>query len=181
MRPFNVSHYDGKTSFAIKNSFDGSFRGVRVALTFLCAIFFLNFGGSTTMAKDKNDCTWDYEIVSSGTAVGYYIVKVTAHVSNKKDISEVPVKKCALHGVLFKGFTGDSPQRPMIKELQESQIQYIDNLLANDYGKYTETIGIPLQVVKQGKIYKVTTVIQVAKDLLRKDLEEVGVIRKLGF
>lgn len=181
MKPFYVSRCDEGTNLFVNKSFDGSFRETRLVLTFLCTFFFLIFGSSTTMAKAKNECIWDYEIVSAGTSVGYYIVKVSAHVSNKKDISEVAVKKCALHGVLFKGFTGDNPQRPMVGELQEAQHQYINNLLANDYGKYTETIGVPLQVVKHGKTYKVTTVIQVAKDLLRKNLEEAGIIRKLGL
>lgn len=181
MKLVYASRYDEGVSLSVKKSIDGSFRGTRVVLTFLCTFFFLIFGSSATMAKAKNECTWDYEIVSAGTAVGYYIVKVSAHVSNKKDIGEVSVKKCALHGVLFKGFTGDNPQRPMLGELQDAQHQYINNLLANDYGKYAETIGIPLQVVKQGKIYKVTTVVQVAKDLLRKNLEEAGVVRKLGL
>lgn len=181
MKPFHVSRYDEGTSLTINKSFDGSFQGTRVLLAILCSFFFLFFGSSTTMAKDKDDCSWNYEIVSAGTSVNHYIVRVSAYVLKKKDIGEEAVKKCALHGVLFKGITGDDPQHPMIKELQESHSQYIDNLLANDYGKYTETIGIPLQVVKQGKTYKVTTVIQVAKDLLRKDLEEAGVIRKLGL
>lgn len=181
MKSFYASRYDEGTSLSVNKSFGSSFLGTRVVLTFLSTFFFLISGSSTTMAKDKNECAWDYEIVSAGTSVGYYIVKVSAHVSNKNDISEVSVKKCALHGVLFKGFTGDNPQRPMIGELQGAQYQYINNLLANDYGKYTETIGIPLQVVKQGKTYKVTTVVQVAKDLLRKNLEEAGIIRKLGL
>lgn len=178
MRLQNKSH--NKKS-VIENSFDNAFRWARTTRTILYTIFILILASSTIMAKDNDMCTWNYEISCVGFSEGHYVVEVSAYVSKKKDITAETIKKCALHGVLFKGLSGDIPQRPIIKELQDSHYSYIEELLNNSYGKYTETIGIPLQVIKQDKIYKVTTTIQVSKDLLRKDLEKAGVIRKLGF
>lgn len=134
-------------------------------------------------AKEKNTLT--YEISCAGNAVGYYIVEVSAYVAKKKDINEDFVKKCALHGVLFKGFSGElgcGSQKPLIDRIKNKEyLTFIDNLINTDYNKYSESIGIALKVIKQKKEYKVTTTIQVAKDLLRKDLEKAGIIRKLGF
>jgi hypothetical protein len=68
-----------------------------------------------------------------------------------------------------------------LQNSDESHSSLIDELITSECGKYVETIGVPLKVIKQPKRYKVTTIIQVAKDLLRKDLEKAGIIRKLGF
>ena len=181
MKLFDLIHYESEVKSVVGKSSYDSYRWVKNTQTILLTIFFLILGKSTIIAKDKNIFTWDYEISCIGISEGYYIVEVSAYVTNKKDISDEIVKKCALHGVLLKGTSGTYPQRPVITELQDSYSQYIENLLNNGYGKYTETIGIPLKVIKQGKIYKVTTTIQVAKGLLRKDLEKDGVIRKLGL
>ena len=138
---------------------------------------------SVSFAKGKGQL--EYEISCAGNAkTGFYIVEVSAYVSKKGEIGTDIVKKCALHGVLFKGFSGSDgchSQKQLLTTFNETHSALINNLVASEYGKYTETIGIPLKVIKQNKRYKVTAIIQVAKDLLRKDLEESGVIRKLGF
>ena len=138
---------------------------------------------SISLAKERGQL--EYEISCAGNAeAGYYIVEVSAYVSKKGEIGADIVKKCALHGVLFKGFSGSGgchSQKQMLTNFNESHSALINNLVTSEYGKYTETIGIPLKVIKQSKRYKVTTVILVAKDLLRKDLEEWGVVKKLGF
>ena len=138
---------------------------------------------SISLAKEKGQL--EYEISCAGNAkTGFYIVEVSAYVSKKGEIGTDVVKKCALHGVLFKGFSGSDgchSQKRMLTNLKEAHSALINNLVASEYGKYTETVGVPLKVIKQNKKYKVTSIIQVAKDLLRKDLEDLGVIRKLGF
>lgn len=137
---------------------------------------------SIAMAKEKEQFV--YDISCAGNAMGYYVVEVSAYVSSKKEISDAVVKKCALHGVLYRGFSGNDgchSQKPLLQNSDESHSSLIDELITSEYGKYVETIGVPLKVIKQPKRYKVTTIIQVAKDLLRKDLEKAGIIRKLGF
>lgn len=147
----------------------------------LILIVFISFVSVVT-AKEKEALM--YEISCAGNAAGYYVVEVSAYVSKKKEISDDVVKKCALHGVLFKGFSGENgchSQKQLLTSYDIKHSAFIDKLISLEYGKYAETIGIPLKVIKQAKRYKVTTVIQVAKDLLRKDLEKAGIIRKLGF
>ena len=137
---------------------------------------------SVAIAKEKGQLM--YDITCAGNAMGYYIVEVSAYVSKKGEISYDIVKKCALHGILFKGFSGKDgchSQKPLLRDCDENQLTLINELISSDYGKYTESVGVPLKVIKQKKRYKVTAIIQVAKDLLRKDLEKSGVIRKLGF
>lgn len=138
---------------------------------------------SVVMAKEKEALA--YEISCAGNAnVGYYVVEVSAYVSKKKEINNDVVKKCALHGVLFKGFSGKDgchSQREILTNYDEKYSALIENLIASEYGKYVETIGVPIKVVKLNKRYKITTIVQVSKDLLRKDLEKAGIIRKLGF
>ena len=148
--------------------------------------FFLSFFialSSISLAKEKGQL--EYEISCAGNAkAGYYVVEVSVYVSKKGEIGTDIVKKCALHGVLFKGFSGSDgchSQKRMLTNFNETHSALINNLVASEYGKYTETVGIPLKVIKQNKKYKVTSIIQVAKDMLRKDLEDLGVIRKLGF
>lgn len=134
------------------------------------------------VAKGKGQLM--YEISCAGNSDGYYIVEVSAYVHTKREISEDVVKKCALHGILFKGFSGKDgchSQRQMLANYNREHSTLIDKLIFKEYGKYTETIGIPLKVVKQSKRYKITTIVQVSKNLLRRDLEKAGIIRKLGF
>lgn len=138
---------------------------------------------SSVAAEKANQ--YVYEISCAGNAnVGYYVVEVSAYVSKKKEINNDVVKKCALHGVLFKGFSGKDgchSQRQMLTNYDGKHSALIENLISSEYGKYVETIGVPVKVVKLNKRYKITTIVQVSKDLLRKDLEKAGVIRKLGF
>lgn len=146
-------------------------------------LIILSFMSLSVSAKDGKSLL--YEISCAGNASGYYIVEVTAYVSKKSNINEEHVKKCALHGVLFKGFSGKagcSSQQPLIMQIKNTEDSiFLNNLIDVNYSKYSESVGIPLKVIKQKKRYKITTTIQVAKDLLRKDLEKAGIIRKLGF
>lgn len=180
MRPLNALHKIGKSP--IGNSPNAITKRVRVALKFLFVIV-LSAWDTTAIAKAPE--FWDYEIVCAGNSADYYLVEVSVFVSKKKDINEETVKRCALHGVLVKGFSAKEPgcvsQHRMIDESNNSDSELIKDLLTKGYGQYTETIGVPLQVVKQAKLYRVTTTIQVAKNQLRRDLEKAGVIRKLGL
>lgn len=182
MKPLNAPHKIEETNSFIGNSPYVITKRTRVVLRYLFVIVLFSWS-STAIAKEPEFL--DYEIVCAGNSEGHYLVEVSVFVSKKKEINEETVKRCALHGVLFKGFSAKEPgcvsQRRMIDELKDSDSEFIKDLLSKDYGQYTETIGIPLQVVKQAKLYRVTTTVQVAKNQLRRDLEKAGVIRKLGL
>ena len=90
---------------------------------------------STASAKNKG---WDYEIASAGVARadGYYLLRVSANVDNKKDIGLDILKKCAIHGVLFRGFTGArESEKPLVDSPQKEQqhASFFKNLLEQQY------------------------------------------------
>ncbi len=127
-----------------------------------------------------------YEITCAGSGQqGFYIVKVSTLIEKKKDINMDILKKCAVHGVIFKGFSGEqgcTAQRAMVKPTVEAQhADFFNAFFVSDYLTYASVVGGTLQTAKAGKSYEISAVIQVSKEQLRKTLEDAGIIRKLGF
>lgn len=127
----------------------------------------------------------DYEYNLSGIAIakeGYYLVEVSVTVDKKKEANIELVKQYAIMGCLYKGFVVDRiSQKPLLPHSMKDKDQtYLRKLIHNDYNTYAST-SHPLQIVKVGKKYRVTGIILVSKDNLRKNLEEAGIIRKLGL
>lgn len=133
------------------------------------------------------DFKTSYEISCAGEGkTGYYLVEVSAFVTKKGDINNELTKKCAIHGVLFKGYAGgnDCVSKPaMIKDenIEKLHSDYFKTLLEEKYGYYTSMANDFVKVVKVGKQYKVTTIVQVNASQLRKDLERDKIIRSIGF
>lgn len=139
-----------------------------------------------TNAKD-NDKPLVYEVSCGGSAnQGFYLVKVKA-VVDRKDIGDNILKRCAIHGVLFRGYPGGGgcvSLPPMAGSAMVEQ-QYSDFFVPFFRKKggceaYTILIEGSMQVVRQGKQYVVTGIVSVAKDQLRKDLEAAGVLKRLN-
>ena len=88
------------------------------ALYYLLLVLGLAFLSTDTLCA-KKDVPLKYEISCAGSGTqGYYIVKVKATVEKKGDISEALLKRCAVHGVLFRGYgpgQGCTSQRPRQK------------------------------------------------------------------
>lgn len=95
------------------------------------------------------------------------------------------IRKCAVHGVIFSGFSGEygcRAQKGMLNATQEQQhADFFNAFFKNDYLRFASAVDPSLSTVKVGKGYAVTATIQVAKDELRETLEKAGIIRKLGF
>ena len=127
---------------------------------------------------------FEYDIIGVAIAKeGYYLVEVSAMVDKKKDATIDIAKKCAIHGCLFKGFVVDRlSQRPIINSPSEAgkHIEYFDKLINEQFNYYSSSTH-PIQIVKVGKRFRVKAIVVVAKELLRKDLEKEGVVRKLGL
>ena len=65
----------------------------------------------TAIAKDKKGGVNDYNIEGAGTGTqGTYLVKVTVITKDKK-VSDDAIKRAAVHGVLFRGFTDTTVRR----------------------------------------------------------------------
>lgn len=153
---------------------------------FLFLVVFITIGVCSSYSKESSDEVLKYDIKCAGSGQqGFYIVEVSAYVDKKKNISMDIVKKCAVHGVIFKGFSGSqgcSSQRAMVSPITEKEhADYFKAFFANDYSSYVSAVDGTVQTMKVGKGYQVTATVQVSKDQLRKTLESAGVLRKLGF
>ncbi|GHT12877.1 hypothetical protein AGMMS4956_08170 [Bacteroidia bacterium] len=147
--------------------------------------------GAAQKAADKDTAQWRYEIEPVGVgAQGTYLIKVWSY-SKKTVVAMEQAKKNAVHGIIFKGFTGGSgltSQKPMAPNANvfEEHKDYFESFFANG-GKYMQFVNISNSGaiaagdrVKVGKEYKVGVVVSVNKDALRKELENAGIIQKLG-
>ncbi|MBI5540096.1 MAG: hypothetical protein HY951_08560 [Bacteroidia bacterium] len=140
---------------------------------------------------DKATAEWRYEVecVSVG-AQGSYLVKVWSY-SKKPDVAINQAKKNAVHGIIFKGFTGTGAgctQKPLTNNpaLEQEKEEFFTDFFA-DGGKYMKFVSVTGDGaigegdrLKVGKEYKIGVVVSVAKDDLRKDLEAAGIIKSLN-
>lgn len=129
----------------------------------------------------------DYTIEGAGMGVeGSFLVKVTL-VSKKATVNDGDFIRCAVHGVLFRGFESQQHrqyQRAFVDSKQEEEhAGFYEKFFKSDLSGYAEVVEGSRQVRMEGKNYRISSVIQVFKDKLRRDLEEQGVIKKLtsGF
>ena len=140
---------------------------------------------------NKDTQNWIYEIepVAVGSQ-GSYLIKVWSY-SKKPVIAIEQAKKNAVHGIIFKGFTGIAGvpgQRPLTTNpnLEVEQAEFFKNFFA-DGGKYMKFVNITNDGavaaedrLKIGKEYKIGVVVSVNVAELRKDLEDAGMVRGLN-
>ena len=165
-----------------------------VKITCLLLIVLAVFAPETTAQKrkaDKDTQNWIYEIepVAVGTQ-GSYLIKVWSY-SKKPVIAIEQAKKNAVHGIIFKGFTGIQGvpgQRPLTNNpnLEVEQAEFFKNFFA-DGGKYMKFVNITNDGavaaedrIKMDKQYKIGVVVSVNVAGLRKDLEDAGMVRGLN-
>ncbi len=139
---------------------------------------------------DKDTEEWRYEIECAGTgAEGTYLIKVWSF-SKKPQVAMEQCKKNAVHGVVFKGFGGGqgcTSQKPLARSTNadEQFERYFENFFA-DGGSYMKYVSLTSQGTGTEKVkvskkeYKVGVVVTVQKDLLRRDLENAGIIKGLS-
>lgn len=142
---------------------------------------------ASAVAFAKDDDKLNYEIEGAGTgSQGTYLVKVTV-ISKKSKINDELIARCAVHGVLFRGFNNKElrqNQRPLagspIVEAQHADF-FKDFFAENGLAKnYVASVNGSRQVVKSGKQYKISTIVTVNKEQLHKDLESAGIIKGLN-
>ncbi|SHM74791.1 hypothetical protein [Flavobacterium xanthum] len=160
-------------------------------------VFLMIFGftlSSTAQVKKKADKAteeWRYEIdaVQTGTQ-GNYLIKVWSY-SKKPEVAIDQAKKNAVHGIIFKGFTGTQSvpgQKPLTNNvnLEVEKEDFFKPFFA-DGGKYMKFVSMSTDGavaaedrMKVGKEYKIGVIVSVNVANLRKDLEEAGIIKSLG-
>ena len=150
----------------------------------LFALMALMFG-MASFAASKYEIP-EYEIESAGSGVqGTYLVRVWVHSKHGK-VSDEVIKRCAVHGVIFRGFAGSAgqpTQRPLTPaSTEESKSEYFNAFFsdAGPYAQFGSIVAGSYQRVKASKQYKVGAVVQVRKDELRRELEASGVAKGLS-
>lgn len=151
----------------------------------LCLLMLLLTVSSTLMAK--GDDMPKYDITGAGSATeGMVLVKVFVY--NKK-VTDRDIKRAAVHGVVFRGFTGNNSgvaQPAMASpDAEVSNAEYCKAFFATDgeCQNYANLIDGSYERIKTPKGLKQGAIVQVNKKALRKTLEKAGVVRSLtsGF
>jgi len=146
---------------------------------------------ASSKIEDRYTQQWRYEIepVATGTQ-GSYLIKVWSYSKNQTVAAE-QAKKNAVHGVVFRGFAGMNgvPRQPPLAtspNMENEKKEFFGPFFANG-GRYMKYVSITndgsigaKDRLKVGKEYKIGVIVSVAKEELRKDLEEAGIIRPLG-
>ena len=141
---------------------------------------------------DKATDAWRYEIECAGIGNdGTYLIKVWSYSKNAK-FAVSQAKKNAVHGIIFKGFSGGAPgcvsQKALASDpnVEEEKNEYFKSFFAEG-GKYMKfvsesadgSIGADDRL-KLGKEYKIGVLVSVSKDALRQELEAAGIVRGLS-
>lgn len=129
----------------------------------------------------------EYQIEGAGTgAQGTYLVNVWA-MSKDARMTEAELARCAVHGVLFRGFSNPEirqSQKPLATDAsaEATFADFFSRFFADGgaYLKYVEVVQQSRKVLKNGKQYKVSSTVTVNKEQLRKDLEAAGIIKSIN-
>jgi hypothetical protein len=164
----------------------------KIDLLFVMIISFtlaVNAQAKKKANKDTEAWRYEIEVVQTGTQ-GTYLIKVWSY-SKKPDVAIEQAKKNAVHGIIFKGFTGTSSvpgQKALTSNvnLEEEKADFFKAFFA-DGGKYLKFVSTSNDGavaaedrMKIGKEYKVGVILSVNVSALRKDLEAAGIIKSLG-
>lgn len=142
---------------------------------------------SMALAKGKDDKAMNYDLVGAGTATqGMYLVEVSVHTKDKK-LPDVELKRAAVHGVLFRGFSNPTArvsQKPLAgSAANEGQHADFYKEFFSESGSatgYASIVPGSRTVKKVGKEYVVSAKVTVNKEQLEKYLREMGMIRGLN-
>ena len=140
---------------------------------------------------DKDTEAWRYEIEPVGVGTqGTYLIKVWTY-SKKSQVAIDQAKKNAVHGIIFRGFTGITGvpgQKALSREpnLEVTQGDFFKSFFGQG-GDYMRFVSItndgsiaPEDRLKVGNEYKIGVIVSVNVSEMRKYLEDKGIIKKLG-
>jgi len=134
---------------------------------------------------DKDTRQWRYELEAAGVGQQNTVQLKVWSYSKKAEVALEQAKKNAVHGVVFRGFGSNRPICTSPAAEQEHN-DFFKSFFANGgkYLKYVQLVNNGAigtgDRIKIGKEYKIGVVVIVDKTSLRKDLEDAGIIKKLG-
>lgn len=144
-----------------------------------------------TQERTRN---WQYEAIcaESGGTESSYLIQVTSYVADLR-LALPQAKKNAIHAVMFKGIAGNNLgctiKDPLItNSTYDSNFTYFEDFFFNSsqFNKYATAPSGSAESsetykVKGKKNFRVTFIISINVDELRKKLEFDNIIQKLGF
>ena len=145
----------------------------------LMMLLLINIGA---IAKDIKVPQYDITGAGSGSE-GTILVKVYVYA---KKVTDADLKRAAVHGVVFRGCTGNSSgayQPAMAAPTVETEnAAFCEGFFATDgeCQNYASIVAGSYDRVKTKKGYKSGAILQVNKTTLRKELEKAGIIRSLS-
>ena len=160
-----------------------SFLGLLLPKMILLLLLFTSLSFDNLYAKSNiTETKYDIEGVETGKQ-GTYLVKVSVY-SKKSSVTTEEFIYAAVHGTLFRGFKGEGFgfQKPIAKPESEKEHSDFFNVFFNNgnYMDYAKVVNPVADRVKVGKEYKISAIVSVSKDELRKNLESAGVINSLN-
>jgi len=158
---------------------------LKIGLAALLIAFCATSAVAQKKKADKDTRQWRYELEAAGVGQqNTTLVKVWSY-SKNAEIALEQAKKNAVHGVIFRGFGSIRPLCTSPAAEQEHK-DFFKDFFANGgkYLKYVQLVNNGAvgagDRIKIGKEYKIGVVVTVDKNALRKDLEDAGIIKKLG-
>lgn len=148
-------------------------------LSLLTLLLFCVMGA---MAKGDNFPKYDITGAGSGKE-GTLLVKVYVY---EKKVSDEDLKRVAVHGVVFRGCTGNESgaRQPAMApaSAEADNATFCTEFFAADgqCQNYATVVAGSYDRVKTAKGLKVGAIVQVDKTSLRKALEKAGVVRSLS-
>ena len=109
----------------------------------LCVSFTASAQAGKKADKDTENWRYEVECVSTGAA-GSYLIKVWSY-SKKPNVAMEQAKKNAVHGIIFKGFSGAGAgctQKPLTNNpaVEEEKADFFKEFFA-DGGKYMKFVN----------------------------------------
>lgn len=133
-----------------------------------------------------------YQIEGAGmTSQSAQQVLVTIITKKKDNVKDIDLEKAAVHGVFFRDYDdatnagfGSVASYKAIMGSPTAEAEYADffkPFFANgDFENYCQLVGESRRVVKAGKEWKVSAIVRVNTQTLKKDLRKQGMIKNLG-
>lgn len=134
------------------------------------------------IAKDIKVPQYDITGAGSGSE-GTILVKVYVYA---KKVSDEDLKRAAVHGVVFRGCTGNASgaRQPAMASptIETDNADFCKAFFATDgqCQNYASIVAGSYDRVKTKKGYKSGAILQIDKTALRKELEKAGIIRSLS-
>lgn len=146
---------------------------------------------SNRRVTEERTRNWQYESIcsESGGTGSSYLIQVTSYVGDLR-LALNQAKKNAIHAVLFKGVAGNNlgctAKEPLIKNgVYNDNFEYFEDFFYNTTSQYNKYATSPSGTAEsseklQRKMNKVTFIISVNVDELRKKLEYDKIIEPMG-